>query len=915
MTDSPEFAIVEQAPDSVGTMKASAAQLLVLSANTETAVEQAAGQLREFLESQPSASLGDVAQTLQYGRRAFQSRRALVAAERDEAIKALSDVARLSKGLAGAFGRRPVIFLLPGVGDHYVGMAHGLYESWTTFRSDIDRCAEILQPHLGVDIREVLYPKSGRWRHTEHGGIDFRKMLGRRGDAPLDPEVVRLNDVRFTQPALFSIEYAVARLWQSWGIAPDALVPHSMGEYVAACLAGVLSLEDALRLTAKRAALVHSLPEGAMLAVTLPESELRPSLPPGVSIALINGPRLCVVAGASEAVSDLERHFASAGIVTRRVRNSHAFHSHMLDPIVDQLEAEVARVTLRAPQIPYVSSVTGTWIRSADATNPRYWGQQASRTVRFSDALQTLWTHEHPVLIEVGAGRTLGVLAMQHPDGTSKECVTVASVRHEYDRASDASFILQSVGKVWCAGVDLDWQRGRGGQPHREIALPAFPFEREEDGGRPEPDASGAGHDLQHVPVNGDDLCGVRETSESVAESPLHVVTQSAGGIQDCQDQSVFNGRSNEPRLPRTSTELALDEIWREVLGTDESDIDASFFDLGGHSLLAVSLFVSIEKRFGRRLPLSVLFERPTVAKLAQVLDSDATTPDTTVVLIKGGTKRPFFCVHGVGGELLSFKRLVSGLSESQPFYGIQWVNNIDDVEFPTVEALAARYVKAMRRCQPDGPYLIGGYCSGSMIAWEMAQQLQAAQQEVGLVVIIDYLSPIGVARPWLTPFLQNVPYWLRDDFLRSGVGELRSRARGKLRLLIDRSIGLLPGHARVRSDIRDALGMWNAGEDRIRFIEGHYRQHLAYKPPPYSGAVSIFRARAQPLLSSHRAPEVGWSSSVAGRTRVHMIPGSHSNILHDPGVRHLAVGLQADLDAACAQVPSSDVHPHAVAI
>ncbi|HEY3884615.1 MAG TPA: SDR family NAD(P)-dependent oxidoreductase, partial [Vicinamibacterales bacterium] len=497
--------IVEQAPEPVGTVESSAPQLLVLSAKTETAVEQAAAQLREFLTSHPSANLADVAHTLQDGRRVFQSRRALVAVDKDDAIAALSDGARLSRGHADSHTRRPVIFLLPGVGDHYVGMAHGLYESWTTFRAEIDRCADILEPHLGVDIRDILYPKSDRWRPTERGGIDFKKMLGRRADAPVDPEVARLNAVQFTQPALFSIEYAVARLWQSWGIAPDALVAHSMGEYVAACLAGVVSLDDALRLIARRATLVSSLPEGAMLAVTLSEAELRPFLSSDISIALINGPRLCIVAGTPAAVSELERQLAAAGIVTRRVQNSHAFHSHMLDPIVGQLEAEFASVTLKAPEIPYISSVTGTWIRSADATDPRYWAQHASRTVRFSDALQTLWTHEHPVLVEVGPGRTLGVLAMQHPDGTSKESVSVASVRHEYDRGSDASFILQSVGKLWCAGLDVHRAHARAGESHRKIPLPTYPFERQEYWLRPERDASPLVNDRNVSPSTIDD--------------------------------------------------------------------------------------------------------------------------------------------------------------------------------------------------------------------------------------------------------------------------------------------------------------------------------------------------------------------------------------------------------------------------
>src|SRR6185503_10245638 len=202
----------------------------------------------------------------------------------------------------------PVIFLLPGIGDHYVGMAYDLYETWPVFRQEVDRCAQILETHLSVDIRSIIYPNGQSWKKRgKPKGIDLKQMLGRKTDVPQDPDAGNLNQTLFAQPALFTIEYAMARLWQSLGITPDAIVGHSMGEYVAACLAGVLSLADALRLIATRARLVNELPQGAMLAVTLAEDELLPILPEGLSISLINSPRLCVVAGPLDAVSWFEK--------------------------------------------------------------------------------------------------------------------------------------------------------------------------------------------------------------------------------------------------------------------------------------------------------------------------------------------------------------------------------------------------------------------------------------------------------------------------------------------------------------------------------------------------------------------------------------------------------------------------------
>ena len=359
-------------------------------------------------------------------------------------------------------------------------------------------------------------------------------------------------------------------------------------------------------------------------------------------------------------------------------------------------------------------------------------------------------------------------------------------------------------------------------------------------------------------------------------------------------------------RLPRTTTERALDEIWRQVLGIATSDIHASFFDLGGHSLLAIQLFAAIEERFRRRLPLATLLQCPTIAQLAPLVDPSAAAADLTqdpLVAIKpAGAKPPFFCVHGIGGEVLPFQPLAGCLSAEQPFYGLQWAGDDAGPRFPSIETLATRYIKAIRRVMPSGPYLVGGYCSGAMIAWEMAQQLQAGGQSVALVVLIDHALPMVAERFGVTKFVRNLPYWIMDDLVTATRDELAARAQGRFSLLVDLCRGPLRHETRVRSDIRDALGMWNAPKRTIDWIEGHYEQFLAYKPQRYAGAVTILRARALPLLSPHCPPEFGWGQLATPSVRVHKIPGSHANILQEPRVRRLAAHLQADLDAACAE-------------
>ncbi|HSC29466.1 MAG TPA: type I polyketide synthase, partial [Vicinamibacterales bacterium] len=469
--------VLEEAPDPGVTVSARRPQLLVLSAKTETALEEATHRLREFLERNDPANLGDVAYTLQVGRKAFPYRRCVACVDREDAVAALGprSAERVLSGRTEE-GRRPLILLVPGIGDHYPGMAHGLYETWPVFREEVDRCSRMLEPHLGIDIRTVVYPGSRNWMKARGtGGIDLKKMLAPRGDAPEDEEAAQLNCTLYAQPALFTIEYAMARLWQSLGIAPDAIVGHSMGEYVAACLAGVLSLQDALWLIATRARLVNELPRGAMLAVTLPEPELRAMLPAELSISLINGPSLCVVAGPVAAVAEFERTLNARGIISRHVQNAHAFHSRMLDPIVKVLEEKVKKVRLNEPAIPYISNVTGTWITPAEATDPAYWAMHANHTARFNDALRELWRFENPVLLEAGPGRTLGVLAMQHPDRRrARDPVAVASLRHHYENRPDGECLWESIGRLWLAGAAIKWENAHR-DARRRVPLPTYP--------------------------------------------------------------------------------------------------------------------------------------------------------------------------------------------------------------------------------------------------------------------------------------------------------------------------------------------------------------------------------------------------------------------------------------------------------
>ncbi|HSK75390.1 MAG TPA: amino acid adenylation domain-containing protein, partial [Thermoanaerobaculia bacterium] len=343
-------AVLEEAPPAEPSGPSRRLQLLLLSARTPAALEQATRNLAAYLAAHPETDLADAAWTLQVGRQAFEHRRALVAEGAADAADALRDPA--GSGRVATRRREPgrgaVAFLFPGQGAQHPGMGRELYDEEPVFRSEIDASAGRLLPLLGRDLRELLFPEPER-----------REEAARE-----------LRQTRFAQPALFAVELALARLWISWGIRPDALIGHSVGEYVAACLAGVLSPEDALALVAARGELMQGLPPGAMLSVELPEGEALAEIAaaPRLSLAAVNGPGQCVVSGPAEAIGALAARLAERGVPSRSLHTSHAFHSEMMEPILDRFAEIVARVELAAPSVPYLSNLTGTWITAAEAT-------------------------------------------------------------------------------------------------------------------------------------------------------------------------------------------------------------------------------------------------------------------------------------------------------------------------------------------------------------------------------------------------------------------------------------------------------------------------------------------------------------------------------------------------------------------
>ena len=481
--------IVEEAPVVAESGASRPWQLLVLSAKTNSALETATDNLVDYLKQHQEQNLADIAYTYQIGRRAFNHRRMLVCRDLDDALSALAtlDPKRVLTSTP-ITDNRPVVFMFPGLGNHYVNMAWELYQVESVFREHVDRCCEILKPHLRLDLRDVLYPNRepadaalqelNPTSITSNQGLDLRKMLNRNPEA--DAATEKLNQTYLTQPALFVIEYALAQLWMEWGVRPQAMIGYSIGECVAATLAGVLSLEDALYLVAKRAQMIQALPGGAMLAVPVAENEVQPLLGERLSLAAINGPSVCVISGSVDAIAELEHQLTERGLVCRRLQTSHAFHSKMMEPLFESFTKLVKTIKLKAPEIPYVSNVTGTWITAGQATDPSYWARHLCQTVRFADGIQELYKEPARILLEVGPGMSLSSWALQHPaSANATDGLALQSLRHSYDRQPDTAFLLNTLGKLWLAGIPIDWSAYYAKEQRHRIPLPTYPFERQ----------------------------------------------------------------------------------------------------------------------------------------------------------------------------------------------------------------------------------------------------------------------------------------------------------------------------------------------------------------------------------------------------------------------------------------------------
>lgn len=529
--------VMQEAPVAATLASRRPYHLLTLSARCEKALDQMTEDLAQHLSTNPDLDLGDVAHTLQTGRKSFRYKRFVVAASVEEAADSLRSTSS-KRRITGDHRstETPVVFMFPGQGSQHRNMASELYQSEPVFAEHIDECAECLTEHLGVDLRTLIDPQEDE-------------------SAP-----DRIDQTEIAQPALFLVSYALGRWWQSLGIRPSKMIGHSVGEFAAAALAGIMSMEDAAKLVAVRGRLMQNLPRGSMIAVQLTEDRLRGIVPESLEIAAVNGPEFCVVSGRTDEVENFAKEIDSGrygdDIAHRALRTSHAFHSRMMDPAIEPFAGEVRQVQLHAPKVPVISTVSATPLSDAKATDPLYWARQIREPVRYSDALQSILHTGEVILLEVGPSQALSTLARQQSLDLNRHHL-VPSLPHAKQVESSAKCAVTAAGQLWKYGATANLQSTYSGEQRRRVHLPLYRFQRsrytfhtDADGSAPKTDAASQNPATQNPATqNAASRETVSRTSETPAAETPSTGTQSTNTISN---QSTTT--ADQPLTPQDAT-------------------------------------------------------------------------------------------------------------------------------------------------------------------------------------------------------------------------------------------------------------------------------------------------------------------------------------------------------------------------
>lgn len=562
--------VVEEAPAITAHAEPAGPQVLLLSAQTAAALTETRSALATALEKPGAPDLSDVAFTLTR-RRKHNVTMAAVVRDREQAATLLRaaehDSVFVGTSVADGDASTPatdrVVFLFPGQGAQHVGMAKGLYDTEPVFAEHFDACAAGFRTELGVNLNAEIFSGTA----------------------------AALERIDRSQPALFTVEYALAKLVESYGVRAGAFIGYSTGEYIAATLAGIFDLQTAIKTVALRARLMHESPPGAMVAVALSPEDVAEHLLPGVELSAVNDPGNCVVAGPKDQIRAFTQRLSEHGIPVRRVRATHAFHSSAMDPMLGEFGEFLSRQRLGAAQTPLLSNLTGTWMSPEQVADPAFWTRQISSTIRFADELDVVLRDPGRILVEVGPGGSLTGSAMRHPRWSDAHRA-VRLMRHPIQDADDRDTFLRALGELWSAGVEVDWAPLRRAQP-RIVSLPGYPFARQKHWVEPKASVWAA---QSPAATNG------------LSAAPTAYPAENATTVEVA-------------RHGQSQTGATLQRVWEQCLGVGSIDPNANFFDLGGDSLMAISIAMTAANE-GLNITPQDLYENPTLASLTTAIDA-----------------------------------------------------------------------------------------------------------------------------------------------------------------------------------------------------------------------------------------------------------------------------------------------------
>ncbi len=559
--------VLEEAPIIKTKNRTRTQHLWTLSAKTPAALSEMETDLVHFLKENPQVSPGHVGATLQLGRSDFKYRTSLVGASVSDLVDILEqrNPTRLFSGVKDA--PQKIVFMFPGGGSQHTNMGKDLYQEEAVFRQTVNECLSLLKNKYQLDFKNILYPDHNR----------------------LEPILDPLAGITL----LFTVEYATAKLLMSWGIEPHAMIGHSLGEYTAATLSGLMSLEAAMGMVATRGKLFLELEEGGMLSIGMTPDELAPYLTKEIDYAAINKPNQVVVSGSASAIDELKRKLTAAEIHATRPHIKVAAHSRMIDPILPAFKKYVETVEFGELTIPVMSNVCGNWMESAEAAKPEYWLDHLRQTVKFSDGIRHMLAMENTILLEVGPGQTLSTFARQHPD-RKQETPIFASLKHPKETINDQAFLLKNVGRLWLSGVNINWKSFNQYYPLSRISLPTYPFAKQR-------------HWIAAKPLPG--------TQEMLSFDSPSAPTPMAN----------FIIQTNQPQMERKDLlSEKIKNIFHDLSGipVEQMDVHASFLELGFDSLFLTQATAKIKKAFKIKLSFRQLFEEaPNIDTLAKYVD------------------------------------------------------------------------------------------------------------------------------------------------------------------------------------------------------------------------------------------------------------------------------------------------------